>query len=193
MSSNCSRSFARLLRALLVLGFPATSVADVMYDESIEKEFAAADLVVEAKVVGVVGRCIAGRCENSCYDVSVSKVIFDQANRQQEASFADIPICAQSGLALGDTYIFMLRRVKKIGADDPSTPVDEGAGRCTYFANFGATFLRYAADVYFRFGSPEASTLVRERAVQYLTIGKRQEGLVDELNRLATERNNARE
>jgi hypothetical protein len=161
-----------------------------MFDVPIEEEFAAADLVVEAKIVGVEGKCSPSKCENSAYDISVSTMVFTSG---QVNAASEIKICAQSRLGLGETFVFMLRHVRDIGVDDPSTPVDESAGRCTYFANFGAVFLKYTTDLWYRHGSPEASTLVGEHGVQYLTIGKRQDGLIDALKKLAAKRSSLRQ
>ena len=160
-------------------------VADVIYDAPIATEFAAADAVVEARIVGIAGSCLSGKCGNSFYEINTSRIIFEDAPAGRSALTTNVAVCAQSRLGLGQTFVFMLHHVKNVGVDDPSTPIDESVGKCAYYANFGAVFLQYTATSYFRYGSPEASTLVREGGALYLTIGKEQEGLIDELNRLA--------
>ncbi len=187
MSSKYAKLGRRLLCAWIILACK-TGAADVMYDTPIATEFAAADAVVEARIVGIASRCLPEKCENSFYEINISKIFFEDMPASRSILASNVGVCAQSRLGLGETFVFMLHHVKEIGIDDPSTPVDESAGKCTYYANFGAVFLRYTAASYFRYGSPEASTLVAENGVRYLTIGKEQEGLIAELNRLAGER-----
>jgi len=163
----------------------SAAIADVMLDSPLDKEISAAGLVAEARIVEISAKCAATRCRDAAYRIEVQRNLYVKDWMGEDwIPPKEAVVCAQPGLDLGQTYVFLLSPVKEVGTDNPNTEVDEGAGKCMYSNNLGAIFFNHGSS-YYRVRSPESIELVKDERGTFLTQGKLQEGFIERIEQLS--------